>query len=254
MLKSYLGVCFTLVNHDLQCEPWRHLCADNSLKQITKKYIKKKKFWFQKLTFKRRSRGRSLQTRAHLPLNRIHPANTRGQRWQAWRMRAALSRSRGSTWGNESDEMLPAAHAEINNKKMILLLYYHLLSKSPARAHCIVYMYPAGTLNKQKWTADGLSSNAEVLLNTTRCCDIFCLLSGGRLKAEPHVWPLVLTLVESMVFKQLKMWLSSEDPDCRWERYLAHWAARVSWLLSCKAKVKLDDNEHLGILFRQVAN
>lgn len=41
MLKSYLGVCFTLVNHDLHCEPWRHLCADNSLKQITKKYIKK---------------------------------------------------------------------------------------------------------------------------------------------------------------------------------------------------------------------
>lgn len=116
MLKSYLGVCFTLVNHDLHCEPWRHLCADNSLKQITKKYIKKN-FWFQKLTFKRRSRGRSLQTRAHLPLNRIHPANTRGQRWQAWRMRAALSRRRGSTWGNESDEMLPAAHAEINNKK-----------------------------------------------------------------------------------------------------------------------------------------
>lgn len=253
MLKSYLGVCFTLVNHDLHCEPWRHLCADNSLKQITKKYIKKN-FWFQKLTFKRRSRGRSLQTRAHLPLNRIHPANTRGQRWQAWRMRAALSRRRGSTWGNESDEMLPAAHAEINNKKLILLLYYHLLSKSPACAHCIVYMYPAGTLNKQKWTADGLSSHAEVLLNTTRCCYIFCLLSGGRLKAEPHVWPLVLTLVESMVFKQLKMWLSSEDPDCRWERYLAHWAARVSWLLSCQAKVKLDDNEHLGILFRQVAN
>lgn len=116
MLKSYLGVCFTLVNHDLHCEPWRHLCADNSLKQITKKYIKKN-FWFQKLTFKRRSRGRSLQTPAHLPLNRIHPANTRGQRWQAWRMRAALSRRRGSTWGNESDEMLPAAHAEINNKK-----------------------------------------------------------------------------------------------------------------------------------------
>lgn len=52
--------------------------------------------------------------------------------------------------------MLPAAHAEINNKKKILLLYYHLLSKSPACAHCILYMYPAGTLNKQKWTADGL--------------------------------------------------------------------------------------------------
>lgn len=93
------------------------ICVLTTLWSRSQKNTLKKNFWFQKLTFKRRSRGRSLQTRAHLPLNRIHPANTRGQRWQAWRMRAALSRRRGSTWGNESDEMLPAAHAEINNKK-----------------------------------------------------------------------------------------------------------------------------------------
>lgn len=93
------------------------ICVLTTLWSRSQKNTLKNFFWFQKLTFKRRSRGRSLQTRAHLPLNRIHPANTRGQRWQAWRMRAALSRRRGSTWGNESDEMLPAAHAEINNKK-----------------------------------------------------------------------------------------------------------------------------------------
>lgn len=34
----------------------------------------------------------------HLPLKRTQPANTRGQRWHACRMSAALSSSSGSTW------------------------------------------------------------------------------------------------------------------------------------------------------------
>lgn len=38
---SYLGVCFTFMNHHLHCEFWKHLCAYNSVEKREKRQISK---------------------------------------------------------------------------------------------------------------------------------------------------------------------------------------------------------------------
>ncbi len=38
-IVTYLGVCFTLMNHHLHCELWRHLCANNSVEKRQKSPI-----------------------------------------------------------------------------------------------------------------------------------------------------------------------------------------------------------------------
>lgn len=82
--------------------------------------------------------SRAEESSAHRPLKRIQPANTRGQRWQAWRMRAALSSSSGSTCGREEDVQtflffcLPTRHR--------MLRHSHFLPSQSADADTETYI------------------------------------------------------------------------------------------------------------------
>lgn len=126
---SYLGVCFTFMNHHLHCEFWKHLCAYNSVEKKGEKadfkscYLHKLSHWQADI----------VKMSAHLPLKRIQPANTRGQRWQACRMSAALSRRSGSTWGQEF-KLLPFSLCKSTRTLLGMLAFkmsYNLLCLVP---------------------------------------------------------------------------------------------------------------------------
>lgn len=85
---SYLGVRLVLVKHHLHCELRLHLRADDPAETQTRPNLSR-----PPLT----AVGCSETSGAHRPLKRMQPANTRGQRWQAWRIRAALSSRSEST-------------------------------------------------------------------------------------------------------------------------------------------------------------
>lgn len=76
-VMSHFVVRFTLMNHNLHCEIWGHLCAHNSVEEreslVQERFIDKKKAFSPSVSI----------PAAYLPLKRIQPANTRGQRWQA---------------------------------------------------------------------------------------------------------------------------------------------------------------------------
>lgn len=160
---SHLGVRFVLMKHHLHCELRQHLRADDPAeKQATCLNLS-----CPSLT----AAGKPETSSAHRPLKRIQPANTKGQRWQAWRMRAALSRSSESTCKTKKD--VPPF----------------------------------------------------LCVNSTGCWDT---VKANRREKRRR------TLVASMVFKQVKMWWSSEEPNWRWARYWAQRAANTCWLEFCR--------------------
>lgn len=83
------------MEHHLHRELRQHLCADDPAeKQAT---------WANLSRPSMTPAGRPEASGAHRPLKRIQPANTRGQRWQACRMRAALRRRSESTCRTQSE-------------------------------------------------------------------------------------------------------------------------------------------------------
>lgn len=90
-----------------------------------------------------------------------------------------------------------------------------------------------------KWTSCDFVFAGVLLWTCFRCCllhnsSLWHILSDSiKIRRVERGVP---TLVESMVLRQLKMWWSSEEPDCRWDRYWAQRAASVSRLWICTRK------------------
>lgn len=108
------------MKHHLDSELWEHLRADDSVEEKKKK---PKLQWPSAIDGVSGTEERS----AHLPLKRIQPANTRGQRWQAWRMRAAFSRRSGSTCRGERQLCMrrEGKHFTLHTHKCSSFLFLH---------------------------------------------------------------------------------------------------------------------------------
>lgn len=188
------------MNHHLHGELWKHLRTDNSGGEKRQPDVCVSSVLTDDAT-----------TLAHLPLKKIQPANTRGQRWHAWRMRAALSRRRGSTWKTVESRRRASDLTGMDSEQ-------HVVTE---RLLNLVWM-----------NIKGLLMLGDVFYNFIfRHCEKY-LISLFANKICRRCWNYKRTLVESMVFRQLKMWWRSVELDWRWERYRAQRAAKTSRLWS----------------------
>lgn len=125
---------------------------------------------------------------AYLPLKRIQPANTRGQRWQAWRMRAAFSRRSGSTCREErtlclrreGNSQRGAKHFTLHTHKRSSFLSLHRRILRHSRFLCKPQKQRSGSCRSETYVCgvDGPQAAEDVMK-----------LRGARLKVRQVLSP-----------------------------------------------------------------